>query len=297
MERRQPPKTISTYASGVQKRNELRQQERKQGSVVPDLAQASVSHDPKRDGGKTLGQLGEEQRIAERDGKEIERHALRPQTIDGLKSIFEANQGAQAAKEAATVVVPDANPPPPPAAEPVDELDELDKLESAGVDNELLIALREARKVRERMAAEKEALEKRLVPIVIEDGFVTGEWKQVVPIIPDKLIVEFRSLSQAEIYQTRRAARKHLEKEPELEEVKDDLLSFYQTVAVVAKLGKTKYEPHMVSGTFDTTVFENKVKVFIAFPYALIAQLSLHGQWFDERVRQLFVTLDPIKNG
>lgn len=278
MDEQKPPTTPTTYGKGISARNLQRREERK--GAFPNIAQASEEYDPKQ-GARTMAQIAEEQRaVAAGAPKEP---GISQATVDGLKAL----KVAQDAQQPAT-------PPPGPVLLgedlPVQDAETLELLEVLKAAN------------RDVMANEKEreAVEARLKPIDISEGLMSGSFIQDVPIVPDQLIVRYRSMTTLDHYEINARVYLKIQERPELQQVSGMLIGLYQTVATVAKINSTEFPSHIKKEAgklvFDEKVFEQKLDAFMGFPLPLIGSLGVHGQWFDARVRKLFTTAS-LKNG
>lgn len=272
-----PPQVVKSYATSVAARTAQRQEERRTSPVFPNIAQAAVSHRP-GEGPQTLAQHAEAQHA---DAPAPDR-GLRPETIEGLKALHQAQAAAQ-------------TPEPARAVEPAkDELEDED---------DFVDPLRGAKQDVINNVAERKAVAKRVSEIDLAEGLLTGEFTQLVPIVPGKLEVRYRSLTSGENNELRLTLIEELQKDGRRGHLAEDLLGFYQIVASVVSINKTDYVKHMVSDgpmqrmKFQRELFLEKVNAFMAFPMPLISALGTHGMWFDQRVRELFTTSERIKNG
>lgn len=285
-----PPRpAVKSYAAGVAARNLQRQEERRQSPVFPNLAQAEVTH--REEGmGRTLEEVGRMQRAdAASSDEPPPRAQLSEGTVEGLKAMRALQEKKLAEKE----------PPPKPATAPVDPAD----LEEEDPEDALIAdAIRGAREDVIQNERERLAVAKRCGEIDLAQGLVTGEFTQVVEIVPEKLSVRYRCLTSGENTELRLYLYDQVAADRRRANLAADLLALYQTVASVVSINKHAYHKHMVPGehghlTFQKEIFEQKLHAFMAFPLPLIASLSTHGGWFEQRVRQLFATTDAIKNG
>ncbi len=278
-----PPDIIKSYAGGIAARNAARQEERRQEVLVPDLSQAVVTHRP--DQPQTMQQMAEAQRRDREGGpSDAPPQGLRPETIEGLKAVRAAQDAARApaAKEKQVEAAP--------AAPEVDEdeaiVDAFARIKEDVIQNE----------------RERKAVAERVSEIDLSEGLLTGEFTQHVPIVPGKLEVRFRCLTIGENNELRMLLLEDMREDPRKSQLGTELLAFYQTVASVMAINKQTYARHMgpdATGriTFQAPVFREKLATFMAFPLPLIASLGTHGAWFEQRVRELFVSTDRLKNG
>lgn len=149
--------------------------------------------------------------------------------------------------------------------------------------------------------AEREAVEKRLEPIDFTEGFLSGEYKQLVPIVPGKFEVEFRTIYPIELQTIRAIAFKKVVDDPRFELVLDNMISTMLLVAHIVSINGHVEPPHMVGDSmytakFDEEIFKAKLDKYLRQPMAMIQSLSSHADWFEERVRALF-SAENVKNG
>jgi hypothetical protein len=286
----QPPQTVKSYAGGIAARTAARQEERKANPLLPNLAQAAVTYRPEH-GPQTLADMGAAQRADAATAPEPGK--LSGDTIAGLQAVYAASQ-AQQAKQSSSP------PPVPPAAPPAGSADD-DELDPE--DEAFALAMRGAKIDIIQNERERAAVAQRVKEIDLADGLLTGEFTQVVPIVPDKLTVKFRCLTPGENNELRLFLFDQITEDPRKRQLGNELLAFYQTVATVVEINRTLFVKHMVAQApsgklvFNKEVFEQKVNAFMAYPMPLIASIGTHSGWFDMRVRELFATTDRLKNG
>lgn len=297
-ERTPQPPAVKSYAGGIAARTAARQEERRQNSTFPNLGAAAMTYRPEQ-GPQTLEDIGRAQRADAGDGKSSERASLSPETVEGLRAL-------RAAQETATRKETAAAPVAPPAAAPAQAEEAREPAEDEPLDAEdyaFSEALEKARRDVIQNDFERRAVAKRVKEIDLAEGLLTGEFTQVVPIVPGKLDVKFRCLTVGENNDLRLLLFNEVEADPRKGRLVQELLGFYQTVATVVSINNTVFAKHMApSGpfnqlTFQPKIFEQKVAEFMAFPLPLISSLGTHSTWFEQRVRQLFATADVLKNG
>lgn len=281
---------VKSYAEGIAARSAERQDERKRvGPLIPNLAQAVETYRPEH-GVQTMQQMAEAQRNGGPSGPQAPApHALRPETIEGLKMLHAAETAARAEAPAEPIPVP--KPAPPPQALPEEEEDE-----------ELSAALRMMKENVIQSERERKAIAERVKEIDISEGLLTGEFTQLVPVVPGKFEVRYRCLTRGENDELRMLLLEDIRLDSRKSSMGQDLLGFYQTVASVLAINGNSYAKHMVPNeyghlTFRPEVFREKLAIFRAFPLPMIASLGTHGAWFEQRVRELFITTDALKNG
>jgi len=298
MSQDQPPsQAVKSYAGGIAARDAEREAARRaQGPVFPNLAEAELTYKP-ADGYKTLAQMGEEQR---QDAPLPEHRGLSPQTVAGLQELHASEQAAQQARAS------EPQPPPPaspPASSPPKPPDDGEEPEYDDQDLAFARALEEAKKDLINNDQERKAVASRVTPIDLGQGLLTGEFIQSVPVVPGALVVEYRCLAAGENQDLRIMLFEELEKDTNRARLAGELLGLYQTVAMTMAINSTRWATHMsLDGAtgrmvFQRKIFAEKLAAFLNFPLPLIASLSTHSAWFEQRVRELFVTTDIVKNG
>lgn len=297
-EQRPPSQAVKSYAGGIAARQAQREEARAaQGPVFPNLAEAALTYKPS-DGYQTPAQMGEEQR---RDAPDPQTRGLSPDTIAGLERLRAEEEAVRAQRPPPEPAPPP--PPAPPAAPPTPPKEPDEDPDYDEVDRGFVTALEEAKKDVIANDAERKAVAKRVKPIDLAQGLLTSEFTQVVPVVPEKLVVKFRCLATGENQDLRLMLFERFEEEPRLARIAGELLGFYQTVATVMAINQTNYASH---NTFDATtgrtvfqrkIFAEKLAIFERFPLPLIGSLSAHSTWFEQRVRDLFATTETIKNG
>lgn len=284
-----PPPAVKSYGAGIEARMAARQEERRSNPVFPNLAQAAVTHQPGQ-GEQTLADIGRTQREDAERPDEPRQAQLSAATVEGLKAL----------KAAADAQKP-PEPPPAPTPKPQEKPDPDAELDDEDI--ALAEALRGVREDAIQNERERKAVATRVPEIDLAEGIVTGEFTQMVPIVPEKLNVRFRCLTAGENNELRLMLYEAVQKDPRKAQIGQDLLAFYQTVASVMSLNKTIYAKHIIREeptgkmVFNKEAFEQKLEQFQSFPLPLIASLGTHGAWFEQRVRELFVTTDRLKNG
>lgn len=220
---------------------------------------------------------------------------LDPGVRSALKAVAQATAAARAAgvpvkgegqPEMPTVAIP-AEPETPAEPEaPKDNqagLDELRKLLKTGPDNPL--------DTEER----RKAIESRCSDMNIEDMFMKHEVQQEVPIRVGKIVAVFRSPTGIEDkYVEDRLAREA--KDMTVQQYQRTL-SIYYLVLLLAKLNGVPFTQHLTKdGDVDEAKFNEKLRALRKYPVAILGDLSLNGQWFQERVLALMKD-ENIKNG
>lgn len=292
---------MSRYTQGIVER--AREAGRAGKVPIPNLGVAAASYRPGKDPPMSLSQMAEAQENIKNMTDNETKATLSQQTLAGLRALNE--------QMAATNQMPpppeSATQPEAPAAPSAPEKKSITKLsederraaaETSDLDLDLMLARLRSDIINNDK--EREAVESRLTPMDLTDGLLTGEFKQVVPIVPKKLEVLFRSLSPLENEEMRRKLLEEVIADERIANLQGEKLGLWQTVAAVKMINGQEMPSHLrtVKGAneFMWEVFDQKVRLFMSYPGPLIQSLSTNAYWFDLRVRKLFTTA-TLKNG
>jgi hypothetical protein len=218
--------------------------------------------------------------------------SLSPEVKKALTAVAQATASARAAGIPVAPEVPVQDPLQPAGEPPVlsDEAaktaattEELKKLLRGGPDNPL--ATDERRK----------AIEKRCNDMNIEDMFMKHEVQQRVPIRTGKIEATYRSQNGFEDnYISERMSKEGREM---VVQHYMNTLATYHLVLMLVKLNDVVLPSHLSQDrTVDDKKFNEKLAIIRSYPMHLISDLSLNGQWFQERVLGLFKE-ENVKNG
>jgi hypothetical protein len=143
----------------------------------------------------------------------------------------------------------------------------------------------------------REVIEERLAPMNIGDIITKREIVQEVPIIPDKLVVTYRTYSQRENIWV----LQYLYDFPGSNAYVQELLNTCRLVCGLVSINGQYLPDHRSdvgtpSETVDRDAFKKKMFHVTSFPVQLVADMSVQMLWFQERVDKLF-TVDKLKNG
>jgi hypothetical protein len=276
--------------------------------MIPNLGAAAAEYRPEKDGPMTLSKIAEAQENIRTMDENDRKPSLSAETIQGLQALHQQTAAQQ-------------RPPTPPPAQPQVEVpaaempksaegkksvtklsdDEAQRLtETSDIDFDLM--MQRLRNDVLNNEDERKAVEARVKEMNLTDGLVSGEFKQLVPIMPGKLEVVFRSISPLENEEIR---QKLLEQQLEDEKlanssVLSERYGFMQTVAAVHSINGQEMPKHLGSDkgirVFKWDTFQKKVQLFMGYPSPFIHSLSTHAYWFDLRVRKLFSST-ALKNG
>lgn len=194
---------------------------------------------------------------------------------------------------------PRTNPLPGPAPDAQAKADDAERelVEQQRFTPELDLDLLQAEKSPLLNPARRKAIEARLGPMAIEDLIVKREIAQTVPIVPGQLEVSFRTFTQREHLFCLSYVYEH----PGSTQYVIELFNTAKVVCcLVAVNGKVLPEHRKNVGErnedVDREAFLRKFAIVTGWPTQLLADVSVQGQWFNERVNKLF-TAEHVKNG
>ena len=140
----------------------------------------------------------------------------------------------------------------------------------------------------------RKEIEGHLSPMDITDVILHGEIRQVVPIVPDKLEVTYRSVSGDEDL----SVKQMMFGESGGDRYLMDKYTIMQLTLALVSINGDELPSHLNDKKkFDEEKFLSKFDKVVKFPIQLLADLGLQYLWFDERVRRLFIGgTDELKN-
>jgi hypothetical protein len=140
----------------------------------------------------------------------------------------------------------------------------------------------------------RKEIEGRLSKMDITDVIMHGEIRQVVPILPDKLEVTYRSVSGDEDL----SVKQMMFGESGGDRYLMDKYTIMQLTLALVSINGEELPTHLNDKKkFDETKYLAKFDKVSRFPVQLIADLGIQYLWFDERVRRLFIGgTDELKN-
>lgn len=140
----------------------------------------------------------------------------------------------------------------------------------------------------------RESIESRCEEMSLEQMLEEGEIRQEVPIVRNKFMPTFRTLSGEESLSIKR----HMFGVAGGDVYINELLSVYQLTAGLFAVNGSPLPTHLDDKKrFSKDLFLAKFKRVSSFPQSMLASLSINFMWFDQRSRKLFVDLDELKNG
>lgn len=210
---------------------------------------------------------------------------LSQDTVEGLEALKKFNAEAQAAQEQQSEE----------AAKEHVEKDQADRLaDDLGLDDDFMREMRERRQDLDTQEL-RDTIEARCAEMTIDQLIEEGELRQTVPIVREKFIVVFRTISgeedlaiKRELYVERNAPDIYL----------FDKLNMMQLCAGIFSINGKPLTDHLNDKRrFSKEQFLLKFNQVNAMPLPMLASLSINYTWFDRRSRKLFVDLDELKNG
>lgn len=324
---------VEKYKANIMERAAAQRADR---PMIPDIASADQLYKHGKDGPMTIAQIAHAQKtMSGQSPDERQERGLSPQTVAGLQALQAAMQEqrknmssdestanlptpALAPAAAPAPAAPPVAPPPAPVVAPApvtapvevasassdtnsaekkarvsDALSELDDLEFERV-------LRGMQKDVINNEKEREAIRTRVKPIDIIKGISTGEFTQDVPIIPNTLIVKYRTITPMENQSIRLVLFRMFDEDKRREALGAELYGLMQTVCAVSMINGSSFGQHLKGEgynlEFDESGFTAKFKRFLLMPMPMIHALGTHAFWFEQRVRESFTT-DSLKNG
>ncbi len=293
---------LSKYKADLERRAAERQAARTPG---PDIA-AAMTYDPRRDGPTTMQHLGDVHRRLEESAmsqSEESKPRLSEGTLAGLAALqqqVEKTRAAAAPSEAAPAPAPATEKPAEPKAEDKPSRADLSEVDDLAMERILSMTALRDREDAINNEKERAAVEKRVKPIDIMQGILEGEYKQLVPVVPDKLEVLYRTVSPAEDQAIRLYVFKLTSTDGRLESVATDLYQLLTLTAGIVMISGKQLPEHFTREGFKLKVNEEtlglKLNLILSYPMPLVHTLSVHQFWFDQRVRKAFTTID-LGNG
>ena len=259
---------------------------KKQGGPFGGVLPPEAAQDPRfRPGVGSMYAANQPGLQPPRPGQKPGKPSLSEETVEGLEALKKFNEEAQAAQEKQ---VDEAT------KEHVEKGMEERIADDLGLDDDFM---KEIRARRSELDTEElqQAIEGRCKTMSIDQLIEEGELRQLIPIVRDKFIVEFRTISgeedlaiKRELYVERNAPDIYL----------FDKLQMMQLCAGIYSINGKPLVDHLDDKRrFSKEQFLLKFKQVNAMPLPMLASLSINYAWFDRRARKLFVDLDELKNG
>jgi len=142
----------------------------------------------------------------------------------------------------------------------------------------------------------RKKIEARCKAMNIADVILHGEVRQEVPIRQgdQPLVITYRSVSVEEDL----AVKRMMFGETGGDRYLMDKFALMQLTLGIVAINSEELPTHLTDERkFDDKRFDNKYSKLLRFPIQFIADLGIQYQWFDERVRDLFVgSTEAVKN-
>ena len=201
---------------------------------------------------------------------------LSPETAQQLQEVAELN--ARAAHEA---------PGEPKAEETKKAEEDLFEMFDFGGRNEAERILNNKKR--------RKDIEARCLPMALEDLIIKDEVQQLVPIIPSKFEVLYRSMTPEENLFIKRYVAKNDQGQSD-QYVIEKFGTCQIACSVLAINGKPLPDHRDLNGNIDENLFEAKLKLLLKKSGYVVADLGINYSWFDIRVRKL-LNPDALGNG
>ena len=119
----------------------------------------------------------------------------------------------------------------------------------------------------------------------IADILIHGEIRQVVEIVPNKLVVRLRSINGEEDL----AVKHMMSDESGTDRYMLDKFSLMGLALGVVAINDTELPTHLNDKKrFDKDLFKAKFEMLMRFSMTMLADLGLQYYWFERRVQALF---------
>lgn len=292
---------LARYREDIERRNAERQAKR---PVGPDIA-AAVAYDPRRDGRTTMEKIGAVHRSLEEKPAmaEEKKPAFSDATLSGLAALKAATeQQLAAATPAPKAEAPKAELPP---EKRVDEPKKPEESKTSEPDDLQIDRILGLTALRDRNDVinndrERDAADARAGGVDVMQGILNGEYTQVVPVVPGKLDVTYRTVSPAEDQAIRLYIFKLTSTDGRYESVATELYALLTLTCGLVQLNGERLPAHYTREGYAVKVNEDilgaKLNLVLGYPLPLLHALSTHQFWFDQRVRKAFTTVD-LGNG
>ena len=140
----------------------------------------------------------------------------------------------------------------------------------------------------------RKMIEARLKPMDITEIILHGEVNQMVPVIPGKMEIVYRSVSGEEDL----AVKRMMFGESGGDRYLMDKFTLMQLTLALKSINGEELPSHLgEKDVVDEAKFEHKFSKVIKFPIQFLGDLGVQYLWFDERVRKLFLGgAEELKN-
>lgn len=144
---------------------------------------------------------------------------------------------------------------------------------------------------------QKNIIEDRLEELSLDELLLRDRVAQVVPVIPDKLVFTYLSMSAGDDANIKRLIAEKVEGVGNPGRYYLDKFSLMTLTAGITKINQTTAPSQFdAKGDWDDDMFWKKFDWMLKRPLHLIASIGTNHSWFESRVRKLFVA-EKVKNG
>jgi len=199
----------------------------------------------------------------------------------------------------------DREPPPPPQEPKKEDESELDQElmdkaeEEIAESSKSLIDFEALSGVRNNLMSEerRKAVESRLKKLDISDMVMSREIQQEVTIIPGKLSLTYRTMNEREHLFCLRHVYEHQGSAAYMEEMFNVAKLACSLLEVNgAPLPEHRKNVGKPNEEVDEENFKLKLFHLCSFPVQFLAEMSVQGMWFNDRINDLF-SVENLKNG
>jgi hypothetical protein len=134
----------------------------------------------------------------------------------------------------------------------------------------------------------RRVIEKRCQPMDFNDLLLSGNVRQLVPIIPGKIEVEFQSLTGKEMDWTSTYASRVAVDRGETSLFANTFTTWLQLTLSIYSLNGSLYPTHMDKGAIDVSVALDKYKRLMSQPDSTLSLILTNFGWFNARVQMLY---------
>jgi hypothetical protein len=134
----------------------------------------------------------------------------------------------------------------------------------------------------------RKVIEKRCQPMDFNDLLLSGNVRQLVPIIPGKVEVEFQSLTGKEMDWTSTYASRVAVDRGETSLFANTFTTWLQLTLSIYAFNGSPWASHMDKGAVDVGAALDKYKRLMAQPDSTLSLILTNFGWFNARVQMLY---------
>ncbi len=144
---------------------------------------------------------------------------------------------------------------------------------------------------------QKNIIEERLEPISLDELLAYDRVSQVVPVIPEKLVLKYLSMTSGDDSNVKRLISEKVQGVGNPGRYYLDKFSLMTLTAGITQINQTVVPSHLNDkGVWDDEKFWFKFEWVLKRPLHLIAVIGTNHSWFELRVRKMFIA-EKVKNG